>query len=265
MKRLIFVISQPIVLALLAILLLALGGTIVLSAPGPLPTATPTSTLTPTPTRTPTRTPTATITPTLSETPTPELTRATAILSASVFSGPDASCREAAIVRVGESVIVLGRSAIGRWLYVRTDRGQEGFAYLERFELPVEFEGLTSVPANRCSTPTPTPSPSPTPPAGPLPFIGIEFYPIPDEPNGHCSPALGYTLLIRGVGALSPFDYYIDGQLVAQQHSGAIALGYEYRYPTTGQQTVTVTGQVKARDGRLSDKVTLFLKRPSCQ
>jgi hypothetical protein len=254
------------IVAVVGVALFVVGGlTIALATQPATPTVTATATATRTPTSTPEPpTPTATPTPPPTDTPTPEPPRAIAALPASVFTGPAAGCREIAIVRVGESVTILGRSAIGRWLYVRTDGGVEGFVYVERFEWSGAFDELAVVSASRCSvTPTSAPRPTATSASGSLAYIGIEFYPIPDEPNGHCNPP-GYTLLIRGVGTQGPFDYYVDNQIVARQESGENAVGYAYRYPATGQQNVVVTGKVRARDGRFSDPVTLFLRRPSC-
>ena len=262
MKRLIYVVSQPVVLILFAVLLLSLAGAALLTGPGPAPP--PAATATPTRTRTPTPAPSDTPapSPTLPPSPTPEPLQAAAIQSASVYAGPDASCKELAIVNAGEPVTVSGRSATGQWLYVRTDRGVEGFAFGPRFDWSGSFESLAPVPSKPCAAPAPTVAATLTIVVSP--DVEIEFYPDPAYPNGYCLPVPGYTLQIWGRGRPAPFDYYIDGELVASRQSGQEPFSFGYRFPATGQQRATVVGRVRASNGLFSREVELFLRKPDC-
>ncbi|MBN1933109.1 MAG: protein kinase [Anaerolineae bacterium] len=134
------------------------------STPTPAPTATATQLPTPTETAMPVPTPTRTSTPT--ETPTPTQTplpQAKIIQASTVYAGPQVGTQERAIVNPGEMVDVLGRAderRFGRWLYVRTAGGVEGFVYEPRVTHTADWESLSIVDSEaKVLTPSPTPSP----------------------------------------------------------------------------------------------------------
>jgi hypothetical protein len=216
-------------------------------------------TITPAPTVVPADTPTPEPTP-VPATPMPASTsapRAVARDNAGVFSSPNSNATLIGSVQSGQGVTVVGRSSAGSWLYIQTDAGVRGFVYQPLLDWAGDFQGLPPIAAPTIVTPVaPTPQLQATPSSD---FIGIDFYPIPGDANGHCSPAPGYTLQISGQGELAPFEYYIDGVLV---YKGSGVFGYEYHYPGS-QPNAQVSGTVKARDGR-SVEQRLFLKKPNC-
>jgi hypothetical protein len=226
------------------------------TAPGdtpapPTPTATPTVVPTDTPTPEPTQVP-ATPVPASTEAP-----RAVAHDAAGVFASPNSTASLIGSVKPGQAVTVIGRSSAGNWLYIQTDSGVRGFAYQPLFDWGGDFQSLPPIAAPIIATPVaPTAQLQATPSSD---FIGIDFYPIPGDVNGHCAPAPGYTLQISGLGELSPFEYFIDGVLV---YKGSGVFGYEYHYPGS-KPNAQVIGTVKARDGR-SVEQRLFLRRPNC-
>ncbi len=209
----------------------------------------------PAPTDTPTPAPTlvpATPVPASTEAP-----RAVAHAAAGVFAAPNSTASLIGNVQSGHAATIIGRTSVGNWFYLQTDEGVRGFAYQPLFDWSGDFQSLPVVAAPTVVVqPTPAPLVQNTPSSD---FIGIDFYPIPGDANGHCSPAPGYTLQINGLGELTPFEYYIDGALI---YKGSGVFGYEYRYPGV-QPNVQVIGMVKARDGR-SVEQRLFLRRPNC-
>jgi hypothetical protein len=213
----------------------------------PIVTPVPTDTPTPEPTRVP-----ATPMPASTEAP-----RAVANAAAGVFASPNSNATLIGSVKPGQAVTVVGRSSVGSWLYIQTDGGVRGFVYQLLLDWAGDFQSLLPIAAPTIVTPVaPTPQLQTTPSSD---FIGIDFYPIPGDVNGHCSPAPGYTLQISGLGELSPFEYLVDGVLV---YRGSGVFGYEYHYPGS-QPNAQVVGTVKARDGRSVEK-RLFLRRPNC-
>ncbi len=150
------------------------------SAPSPTLSSTPTAMLTDTPTSEPspatltmTSSPTPTIRPTRSPSSLKGIPTGTSVLMAialegsGIFASPDADSLVLGGIRVGEQVLVLGRSAYGNWFYVRDQHGIEGFVYAPRFEWPGVFESLPvkvptitpSMPPTSTATPTYPPSP----------------------------------------------------------------------------------------------------------
>jgi len=220
------------------------------------PTPTDTPTLTPSPTVTPTQTPTtaATLTPTPSPTPTPTSALpapATALQGSGIFAAPDADSQVLGGVSEGEKVRVLGRSAYGQWLYVRDDRGVEGFVYAPRFEWEGEYESLPVVPA----TVTPIPITPPTPSGLPYSTLTIDLWDI----SGRCSGGRSYkSVFIHAHGGNGIYAYYWNGSRVA----GPTSESYTFEVETTGGPVVG-TGKVVSGDGQEVDK-ELFIRPPDC-
>jgi len=267
MGRLIYIIAQPIVLIVgligIVVVLLLASGAIQLATLSPTPTFTPTPTHTRTPIP-PTDTPTATPPSPTPASPTADPSRTAAIRAANIYLQPNANSQILGFVRVDESVTILGRSTVGNWFHIQTDKGLKGFAFRTFFDWTGDFTSLTPISAGTGPVPTPTPratsgAQTPAAPVSPTSdFIGIDFFPISDEPNGHCNPA-GYTLQIQGQGTLGPFQYYINDEFVGTSNGVAI---YNYVYPGV-QPNVAVIGKVVAKDGRSVEK-KLFLRRPNC-
>lgn len=83
-------------------------------------------------------------------TPTPQ--RAVASISASLYKGPSAHTKELDIIAPGESVEIVGRSdewQYGRWLYVRTEEGNEGFVDEPRVVYTATWASLPVVEVDR--------------------------------------------------------------------------------------------------------------------
>jgi hypothetical protein len=106
--------------------------------------------------------------PTPTNTPTPQPTDAlaTALQASGIFALSSASSSELAPVQAGEAVIVLGRSSNNEWLYIRNDRGVEGFVSASHIEWAGDQESL---PVKRVAEP-----PSPDTPISryPAPVLG---------------------------------------------------------------------------------------------
>jgi hypothetical protein len=106
--------------------------------------------------------------PTPTDTPTPQPTDAlaSAMQASGMFAEPRTSSSELAPIQAGEAVIVLGRSSDGAWLYVRNDRGVEGFVPVSHIEWTGDRESLI---VKRTAEP-----PSPDTPISryPLPVLG---------------------------------------------------------------------------------------------
>ena len=109
-----------------------------------LPTFTPTPTITPTPTLTPT------------PTPTPLPTYVAEIIGelVNLRSGPGSDYEVLTIIPLGDEVELVGKTADGEWILVRTNEGQEGWIYREL--LQPETDAKMAV-----LTPPPTPTPGP--------------------------------------------------------------------------------------------------------
>jgi len=118
-------------------------------APAPSPTATPTFIsrealdLAPAPalqfdlpdlptfTPTPTSTPTPTLTPTPTPTPLPTYVAEVIGELVNLRSGPGNDYEVLNIIPVGENVELVGKTAAGEWILVRTQDGEEGWMYRE--------------------------------------------------------------------------------------------------------------------------------------
>ncbi|NOX60537.1 MAG: SH3 domain-containing protein [Chloroflexi bacterium] len=137
----------------------------------PLPTFTATPTATQTPTLTPTSTPTATLTPT----PAPTLAAQVGPVLAYLRSGPGTHYEPTIILGESEPIILLGRTADGQWLQVRTLNGDEGWVFAELIVAPAAINVLAPLTPPPTATPTasptftPTLAATPTPPASPTP------------------------------------------------------------------------------------------------
>ena len=111
----------------------------------PSPTNTPTATATSTPTRTPTATATPTATPTEESI---DERVATAFLPSSIFSRPDSTSAELALVEVDEVVTVL-EVVDSAWIQVENADGVEGFVASNRFILDSTLEPVGIAIANQ--------------------------------------------------------------------------------------------------------------------
>jgi tetratricopeptide (TPR) repeat protein len=238
--------------------------------PSPRPkTATPTPTASPEPTEAPTQTPesTATATPTVTTTPTPTTPPtptpteappdlATAVQSSSIFEAPSSASRELAVIGVGETVAVLGRSASGGWFYVRDDQGAQGFAYASRFEWPGDFESLPIQDA--VGTPPPvTPSPRPTS-EGSYPPLTMDFWQL-DGTQWCAESAWHQSVWIRGQGGDGVYTYYRDGELLAGPLSNE---GYSFEV-SSASGAIILKGRVVSGDGQAVE-MDLYVPEPDC-
>lgn len=165
---------------------------------------TPVTPLAPSPT--PAATPTVAPTPTHTPTPSPEPPeKAVANQAAAIFAAPRADSATLGFIQVGESVTVLGRSADGRWLYVRGPDSVDGFVFLPYFNWPGDPGSLPT----RLPTVTVTPMPTPSPSAGPfaLVYMGCQSH----------SSDLGWVKgqVFNAAGQVIPgaqVEIWIDGQ-----------------------------------------------------
>jgi len=225
----------------------ALAGIPETSAPVPTDTPAPTATETAVPTRTPTAT--ATPSPTATITATPNLETATARENASVYRAPDSSSTEIAIVMAEESVRVLARSQTGNWLYVRSEAGEEGFAFLDFFNWPGDIENLpvqtssASVNDNRIGNPTGA--------------VSMEIYPLTGM---HTCDGDNWTqsIFIRGRGGNGEYTYYWQGENVGTAVNDSITFDVSH----TGGSYIGMA-EVVTSDGDSASQ-ELFIPRPDC-
>jgi serine/threonine protein kinase len=250
----------------------------VVSATGtPTPTDTPTdtSTVTPTPTDTPTYTPTPTPspTPTPTSTPTPTWTptptlppTAVCTQAAAIFAAPNSSSAKLGYVAVGEAVTVIGRSSRGSWLYVRDNEEKEGFVWQPYFNwlgsfqsLPTRLPTVTATPSKPADTPTPTFIPRP---------LGLDFWPVPDNPVRCESGVPIWTLQIRGQGGNEVYTYFVNdaylaGPLVQDHETDEDELVHVFEFRGSCAAASFATGRVESGDGQSVER-TLFLDVPDC-
>jgi tetratricopeptide (TPR) repeat protein len=219
----------------------------------PEPTEMPTQTPAPTATATPTASPTPTATPTPTEAP-PDL--ATAVQSSSIFEAPSATSRELAVIGVGETVAVLGRSASGGWFYVRDEQGVQGYAYAPRFEWPGDWESLPIQDAAGVPVSV-TPSPGPAS-EGSYPPLTMDFWQL--DGTVRCMESVWYqSVWIRGQGGNGVYTYYRDGQLLAGPLTNE---GYSFEV-SSASGAIILKGRVVSGDGQAVE-MDLYVPEPDC-
>ena len=223
-------------------------------SPTPSPTSTPRASATPTASPTASPTPSPTPSPTRTPTPTPTPSNlATATQSASIFAAPDANSRELAVVRIGEQVTVLGRSAAGRWFYVRNSSGVEGFAYAPRFDWSGDFEALPVKPALE-----PPVEPPSVPEAQPVTPLEMDLWVLPGL--ARCDRINWYqTVYIAGRGGNGVYTYYWNGEKMA----GPTGESYTFELYRATSNAIIGTGKVVSGDGQVVEK-KLYVPVPDC-
>ncbi len=223
-------------------------------SPTPSPTSTPRASATPTASPTASPTPSPTPSPTRTPTPTPTPSNlATATQSASIFAAPDANSRELAVVRIGEQVTVLGRSAAGRWFYVRNSSGVEGFAYAPRFAWSGDFEALPVKPALE-----PPVEPPSVPEAQPVTPLEMDLWVLPGL--ARCDRINWYqTVYIAGRGGNGVYTYYWNGEKMA----GPTGESYTFELYRATSNAIIGTGKVVSGDGQVVEK-KLYVPVPDC-
>ncbi|MBL1129695.1 MAG: serine/threonine protein kinase [Chloroflexi bacterium] len=286
--------KPALLLALLLVILLAMGGGWVwqqyLSPPTAnaaaaivAPTATPTETTpppaaTPQPTQTatatsavlsgsvPSHTPTpiATAVPAQPATPTTQATTtpvAVAHLASSLFTEPDANAPEITFIGIGETVVVMGRSENGEWLFVENSEGAQGFVHAPRLDwagqtdtLPVIETVVTTIPLSALS-PTPTMTCQP----GGCPLLSLDIYPI-NTPR--CENNIYYrTVFMLGHGGNGRYTYYWNGQKMA---GPLLNNGFGFEVSSPDQSPVIGIGKIVSGDGQAVEK-ELFVSDFGCQ
>jgi outer membrane protein assembly factor BamD (BamD/ComL family) len=212
--------------------------------------ATPTRTPSPTPT-TPTPTPTPAAPTSL---PTPD-NLATAIQGASIFAAPNVNSQTLGSVSRGEQVSVLGRSAVGRWYYVRDDQGVEGFVYIDRLEWPGDYEALpTKTPiATSRATAAPRATPIPRTPSSPL---AMDLWDLSGTEK--CDGDIWLkSVFIQGHGGNGVYTYYWNGEKLV----GPTGESHTFELHSTGGAIVG-TGKVVSGDGQVERE--LYIRKPDC-
>jgi hypothetical protein len=164
----------------------------------------------------------------------------------SIFVAPDDGSQILGGIIVGEQVLVLGRSAIGQWFYIRDDQRVEGFVYAPRFEWSGDYESLPVV------APTATPSPV-MPTGGPL---EMDLW---DVGAGWCSGGMWYKrVYIEGRGGNGVYTYYWNEDVL----DSSISEGYTFEVHSVGAAIIG-TGKVVSGDGQTVEK-ELYIKVPDC-
>jgi hypothetical protein len=146
--------------------------------------------------------------------------------------------------------MVLGRSAGGRWLYVRDEHGTEGFVYEPRFEWTGDFDGLTVIPASVVTQ-------VPTRPAVTVAPLEIDLWSLPGTER--CEAGVWYkTIYIQGHGGDGVYTYYWSGEVIA----GPMSEGYTFEIHGAGGAIVS-TGRVVSGDGQVAEQ-GLYVTEPEC-
>ncbi|RMG89136.1 MAG: SH3 domain-containing protein, partial [Chloroflexi bacterium] len=178
---------------------------------------------------------------------------AVALLSASIFTEPDANATEITFVDAGDSVTVLGRSPIGRWFYVQDDRGNEGYTYAPRYEWSGDFEALPIVPV-----PTAVPATTPTCEPGHCPQLFLDLYPLP---GSRCENNVIYrTIYMRGQGGDGIYTYYWNDVKMAGPLENE---GFGFEVNNLSGPHVIGRGKVVSGDGQVVEK-ELFVSDFTC-
>lgn len=223
-------------------------------------TATQTATAQPTATASPTATnsPEPTAAPTMViETAVTQTLPATALLSSSLYIGPDSNAQEVTFIGVGEQVSVLGRSEVGEWFYVQTESGEAGFVYGPRLEWSGDFESLPVVSETGVAsaiTPTTTLSSCG---GSTCPTLTMMIYPLPGT---RCEGTIKYrTVYMQGQGGNGRYTYYWNDLMVG----GPTTNGFGFEVSSPDGSAVIGTGKIISGDGQVVEK-ELFVGDFSC-
>ncbi|MCB8925030.1 MAG: protein kinase [Ardenticatenaceae bacterium] len=213
------------------------------------PSAQPTTTSSPPPTVAPTTT-------VVTEASEAAYSQATALLSSSLYIGPDSNAQEVTFIGVGEIVTVLGRSEHGDWFYVQNADGQEGFVYGPRLEWAGDFASLTIV--NGATAVNTTSSTTTSSCSGSAcPTLAMNLYPLPGT---RCEGTMKYrTVFIQGTGGNGRYTYYWNGQKVG----GPISDGFAFDVSSSDGSAVIGMGKVVSGDGQAIEK-ELYVGDFSC-
>jgi tRNA A-37 threonylcarbamoyl transferase component Bud32 len=217
--------------------------------PTAIPTATATTAATDTPT--PTSTPSATDTPISTATPT---NIGLVLENSSLFATPNLGSDQLSVVEAGDSIVVMGRSEDGKWLFVG-DGDTAGFIFRERLQWDGDVEGLAlfthSTSADTVAEETPVAAAEITP-------LEFDLWPLPE--TAVCT-ATGWEqdIFFQGQGGNGIYAYYWDGNLLVGPTNGS----YVYRLVSPGG-TVTGYGRVESGGGQRLQS-TLFIEAPNCE
>ncbi len=228
------------------------------------PTAAATQNTTAQPTTTATASPTATSSPeptveptALPDTAVTQSPPATALLSSSLYIGPDSNAQEVTFIGVGEQVTVLGRSETGDWFYVQTNSGETGFVFGPRLDWPGEFETLPVVSDTGVASMTTPPSTNNSCGGSACPTLSLALYPLPGT---RCEGTMKYrTVYMEGQGGNGRFTYYWNDLMVG----GPTANGFGFEVSSPDGSAVIGTGKVISGDGQVVEK-ELFVGDFSC-
>lgn len=221
--------------------------------PTATPTALATATIMPTHTASPSPSPSASSSPSPSptavstDTPIPTSGNiATALLNSSLYQEADAASVEVIFVNTGDPLTVVGRSANGNWLYVRTADGLEGFVFGERLQWSGDSETLPVISSGNSAPPPPV--------TGPL---ALDLYLLPDR--GRCEGQTWWqTVYMRGQGGNGVYTYYWNGnQVAANVANDGLTLEVSF---TGGAQS----GVGEVVSGGVAVSKTLFIPPPEC-
>lgn len=213
----------------------------------------PTATAAQLPTETPTQEPEPTLSPTALPTSDPTPDNQTIVLEDStLYSAPDATAEQVALLKEDDTVLVYGRSQTGNWLYVIDQDGHRGFVALDRMdwdgdvaELPVFSGDIT--PTTEATAVS----------SGQL---TLNLWGLPDtvrcETPG--STAWHQTIFMEGVAGSGTYTYFWEGQPVGGPTSSSITV--ELR---SDGGAIGGTGTVTSSDGQ-SASAALFLGNPGC-
>jgi hypothetical protein len=109
------------------------------------------------------------VTPTVEVTPTSSQLTAVLAFGANLREGPGTQYDALDSLNAGDVVTILGRDQAGRWLFVRTSSGQEGWIAIQQFEGPIDLpriplaEGIPTPDATQAAGATGTPRTTGTP------------------------------------------------------------------------------------------------------
>jgi len=221
--------------------------------PDPTETSLPTETPLPTATETlqPTDTPAATDTP--ASTPTP--TNIGLILeNSSLFATPNLSGEELSVVDEGNSIVVLGRSEDGKWLFVG-DGDTAGFIFRDRLQWDGDVDGLSIFTHSSSDTDSEEETPVASNNITPLEF---DLWPLAE--TAVCTTT-GWEqdIFFQGHGGNGIYAYYWDGNLI----KGPTNSSHVYRLVSPGG-SVTGFGRIESGGG-LWKQATLFIEAPNCE
>jgi hypothetical protein len=188
---------------------------------------------------------------------------AIALQPSTIYVLPSVNSTEIGLVKVGDQVIILGRSTSGNWYYIRNDTGTaEGYVARDRFQWTGDFSALAVVTQTGWGPGT-TPVVNPTLMRTPISTISasenltLDLWSMPS--TGKCLPngTWKITVFMSGHGASGIYTYFWNGE----QKSGPISDSITFDIIGNSNR---ILGTGRVISAKLVIEKALIINRLSC-